>query len=460
MLTRNMKRLSLKILLLSLLAACSGEADKRPNVILVTVDTLRWDYLATYGFPEKDVSPAADRLAQNGLVFDQAVSNVGTTIPSHGSMLTGLYARMHGARSNFHGLYPGINTVTEALRDEGYQTGAFISNQFLLKIGGLGLGFEATNTPFKDLKRGARPQSGNKTVTQSAGWLDTLSMEEPVFIWLHLWEPHGPYDLTDRAVARLGDYDGFLKDGVTIKHTRHRVSEIVNSPGNVAALRSIYSGEVNLADQYLGQFLDDLDIRDLLSNSVVIFAADHGQSLGENKRMGHGPTHRETVLRVPLIVADFRSNRTGRIKTRVGTIDIAPTIAAAAGLEKTFDYVGRSLLNPEALEEDWPYFAEVAVRRPTDRNWERTRDSTTYDAEALAVYTGPFKLTYRNGHYKLFETGKWLLVARPLNSEHDAIMADYLQGLIESFRETDVDLTAGEVSEEDLKALQGLGYTQ
>lgn len=455
-----MKNLLAAALAAIALAGCSAEQPDRPNIVLITVDTLRWDYLNTYGFPEPDTTPTVSFLAANGMVYDLAVSTAGTTIPSHGSMLTGLYARQHGARSNFHAKYEGIPTVTEDLLAAGYQTGGFVSNQFLFKIGDLGGGFEAHNTPFSDPVRGHRPQPGDKTVNQATEWLRTVDPDRPYFMWVHLWEPHGPYDPTDWSRARLGDYDGFLKDGVAIEHTRNRVSDIVNSKANTRAMRTHYAGEVNLADQYLGRLFEAIRERGLLDNTVVIFTADHGQSLGEKKRMGHGPTTRETVIRVPLIVADFRTRAAGRNATRVGTIDIAPTIADAAGLDRSWDFAGRSLMNPGDLADDWPYFVEVAVRAETDLNWERTKDSTTYDANRLAVYTGPFKMSYYFDQYTLYETGGDLLVARKLKKSKEPVMADYLQGLIESFQAVELDLTKGEVSDEDLRILQGLGYAQ
>lgn len=455
-----MKNLLTAALAAIALAGCTAEPAGRPNIILITVDTLRWDYLNTYGYPEPDTTPTVSFLAENGMVFDSAVSTAGTTIPSHGSMLTGLYARLHGARSNFHAKYEHIPTITEDLLAAGYQTGAFISNQFLFNIGQLGGGFEAHNTPFKDPVREHRPQPGDKTVRQAMEWLAGVDPARPYFMWVHLWEPHGPYDPTDWSRARLGDYDGFLKDGVSIEHTRNRVGDIVNSEANIRVMRTHYAGEVNLADQYLGRLFDDLRGRGLLNDTVVIFTADHGQSLGESKRMGHGPTTRETVIRVPLIIADFRTHRTGRIATRVGTIDIAPTIADAARLDRPYDYAGRSLMDPDALRDDWPYFVEVAVRADTDNNWERTKDSTTYDPNRLAVYTGPFKMSYYFGEYTLYRAGGDLRVARRIKQDKEPVMADYLQGLIESFQEVQLDLSKGEVSDEDLRILQGLGYTQ
>jgi arylsulfatase A-like enzyme len=333
-------------LALGALSACTGESESRPNIILVTVDTLRWDYLNSYGFPDAGHSPAVARLASQGVLFENAVTTIGTTIPSHGSMLTGEYARVHGARSNFHHKYPQVPTITTSLAEAGYQTGAYVSNVHMFTVGGLDEGFEATN----DQSMNDQPELGNlftggNTVRLANRWLESTDADRPFFLWLHLWEPHGPYDVTEWSRSRMADYEGLLRDGMRLEHMQRHKAEVLDSPENTAAMRTLYAGEVHLADRHLGRFLDDLEAKGLLADSVVIFTADHGQSLGEKRKMGHGPVHRETVLRVPLIIADFRNPAPQRVATRVGTIDIAPTIAELAGLNERFDQSGQSLVH-------------------------------------------------------------------------------------------------------------------
>lgn len=448
---------SLTVLLMY--SGCSVDRPAGPNIFLVTVDTLRWDYLATYGFPESDISPAVDRLARNGTLFERAVATAGTTIPSHGSMLTGLYPRQHGARSNFHALNEGTPTIAASLSEAGYRTAAFFSVNWLGEVGQLNRGFQGDNLPFRVEDGMSQPQSGQETIRQVAGWLDDIDPEQPVFVWMHLWEPHSPYVMTDRVKAQLGDYDGLLKDGVTMDLFKNHVKEIVHSEDNLTAMRAIYAGEVNLADHYLGLFLSDLDARGLLTDSVVIFTADHGQSLGENLRLGHGATYRENVIRVPLIVADFRSRKVDRIATRVGIIDIAPTIADLAGLEKRFDWNGRSLMSLELLAPDFPYFVEVKLRTSKEFK-ENELQAGNYDPDALAVYSGDFKLTHQNGKYRLYETEIAQNGVRVIEDGNEPVLAEYLKGLVESFLDSELGWTETEISENNLRQLQGLGYVQ
>jgi len=455
-----MKKMIIPLFLIFLLAACSAENSRPPNIILVSVDTLRWDYLETYGYPDKAISPTVSWLALNGSVFEQAVVTAGTTVPSHGSMLTGLYPRMHGARSNYHALYPKAATVTEALSEAGYQTGAFVSVNSLIRVGELGRGFQHQSFPFNDEEGPAKgwPRSGARTVEEASKWLATVDKEKPVFLWLHLWEPHGPYDMTDWARKRLEDYDGFLKDGASMEDLLNRTQDIVDSEEHVKALQTLYAGEVNLADQYLGQFFDVWKSNDLLSDTVVIFTSDHGQGLGERKRMGHGAVHAEHVIRVPLILSDFRAPKHQRIQTRVGAMDFAATIAELAGLDKKFDWIGYSLLHTDALDPNKPYYVEVELR--TNADTRDIADAGGYDPNAVGVWSGDFKVVSSNNRVRMFATASDNRFPRLINQKKEPILFDYLSGLVESFQETELDMTESTISEDQLKELQGLGYVQ
>lgn len=438
------------------LAACSPK-DSRPNIVLISVDTLRWDYLGTYDYAEVDISPNIDWLASHATVFEQAVASAGTTVPSHGTMLTGLYPRLHGARSNFHALYPNTDTIARALTDAGYSTGAFTSTNIITQVGELNRGFQTDNLPFRDEEGKARPQAGTKTVRQVREWLDGLPSGSPLFLFLHLWEPHEPYEPSEWASQRLGDYDDFLADGASVEELRSHTDLIRKSPYHAAALQALYAGEVHRVDAIVGEFLEDWKARGLLDNTVVIFTADHGQGLGERNRIGHGPSHYEHVIRVPLFIADFRKPQERRIDTRVGTVDISPTIAELAGLEKRFDWFGHSLLDPGTLDPEKPYYVEVELRTSRDTV---QRNDPWYDPNAVGVWAGPFKLISRKDEYRLFNTFTDNRFPTRVDIDEEAIIFNYLSGLIDTFREVPLDFSEGEVTDEMLQQLRGLGYVQ
>ena len=300
--------------------------DKAPNIVLITIDTQRWDYLSSYGYSDPGLSPVIDDLAARGTRFVQAVSTAGTTIPSHGSMLTGLYPRQHGARSNWHALNPEASSIAGALSEADYQTGAFVSFDSMVKTGDLGRGFMTHNSPF-DRPDKKVTQAGSITVEQANQWLRSLHQDQPFYLWLHLFEPHGPYEISDYARQRMQDYGGILKNGADMQVLLEKGKQILESEQNLEALQHLYAGEVNRADKLVGELIEALASEGVLQNTIVILTSDHGQGLGENGTMGHGAILWESVIRVPLIITDFRTPAGNTVQERVGTIDIAPTIA-------------------------------------------------------------------------------------------------------------------------------------
>ncbi len=426
-----------------------------PNIVLITIDTLRRDYLGSYGFADLQISPQIDALAARGTRFDQAVSVSGTTIPSHGSMLTGLYPRQHGARSNWFRLNPDVVTITQKLGYAGYETAAFVSFEAMMKLGGLERGFEYDNTPF-DQSTGKVTQAGKITLQQSQQWLQGLQDDKPFYLWLHLFEPHGPYDMTGYARERIQGYQGILQNGADMKTLLKKNKQILDSEDNLRVLRQLYAGEVNLADRLVGQLISTLEEQGKLDNSVVIFTADHGQGLGENRQMGHGATLWESVIRVPLIVTDFRNPKTRVVKERVGTIDIAPTIADFAGLTEHFDLNGQSLRDTgnNVLDPKRVYFSSVELRTG------KSADEAWYDPDTMAVYSGDFKLVSKRNQTRLFEIHPGKNRLTPIPRTQATALAEYMTGLSEDFLEMEGRVLASEVSESDQDQLQGLGYVQ
>lgn len=457
-----MKRtlLILAVLLVAGLAAAYFATRERPppNIVLVSIDTLRFDFLGAYGYPDPEISPTVDWLASNGTVFEQALASAGTTVPSHGTMLTGLYPRHHGARSNHHSLYPETKTLAQSMTDAGYQTGAFVSARFMGRSGDLTRGFEKDNIAKLMANKKIGVQTGDKTIAQALDWANVRDSMRPMFAFIHLWEVHTPFEDSDWARARAVSDAEFLKTGLTVQEWRVLQPRMRHSPELLSALRLLYAGQVARVDGILADFFEGWRERGLLDNTVVIFTADHGELLGDNGRFGHGPTHDELVIRVPLIIADFRNPKHQRIQTRVGTVDIAATIAELAGLERRFDQVGYSLLDSDELDPDRPYYAEVELRT-SDINPEKAAESW-YDPDALAVWAGDLKLESRLGRTWLQHTNAGAELPEPVDPDSEEIMYNYLAGLVDSFREAELDLTESELSEEQLEELRGLGYTQ
>jgi arylsulfatase A-like enzyme/Flp pilus assembly protein TadD len=326
------------VALASLLGGCGGSgndgapaldtrsAENRPpteirrqsglNVLLITVDTLRADALGSYGNP-RGATPWMDRLAAAGIRFDNAHAHNVVTLPSHASILSGLLPTEHGIRDNSGFTMPAeIETLATLLSAEGYRTGAFISAFPLDSRFGLDRGFEV----YEDRFVGVEPRrafleqerSGERTVELAAGWLEEDD-PRPSFAWVHLYEPHYPYEPPEPFATRFR-----------------------NAP---------YLGDVAAADAALEPLVRPILERTQDGNTVVVLTSDHGESLGEHGEATHGIFAYEGALRVPLILYQpgLLSPRTVDEPARL--IDVMPTVLDLLGLEPPAPVAGRSLIS-------------------------------------------------------------------------------------------------------------------
>ena len=278
-----------------------------PNVLLVTIDTLRADRLGSYGYPAAR-TPVLDRLAASGARFADATAQAPLTYPAHVAIVTGRYPAVFGVRLNgMNPLPDGASTIAEQLRAAGYRTGAVVGSVVLERALGLDQGFADYDDRIKvaptrtvaiaDLHRPAA------AVTDAAvAWLRKSSpgpAAAPWFLWTHYFDPHWPYEPPPAHAA--------------------------------AAPRRPYDGEVAYVDTELGRLLASVD----LARTLVVVTADHGEALGEHGEPDHGFFLYDSTLRVPLIISG--SARTGRISPRivaeqVRAIDLAPTISDLVGV--------------------------------------------------------------------------------------------------------------------------------
>lgn len=436
------------------LSSCSNDTDSKPDIVLITLDTTRWDFISSYGYASPN-SPNLDELSAQGSRFLNAVTVAGTTFPAHASMLTGLYPRSHGARSNFHKLGNNVSTAAQILAKNGFQTGSFVSFKNMHRNGKLDRGFDTASDRVRDdIKDPIR--AGDKTLKMTTDWLANTSVTEPIFLWMHLFEPHGPYDITPWFESNFPEYSGIFQTGVNM-------SQIQNGKHNnydqedIEAMRQIYAGEVHLADQYVGALIEKLKLRGNLDNTLLVITSDHGQGMGENRQFGHGPLLWESILRVPLIIVDFRNPKPATIDQRVGLVDITPTLLEAASIKIPNSMAGRSLypLNSPANGEDRLYYSEVKLIENPDAKTKRW-----YRPDDLAVYLGEFKLEYIKGKHTLFTSSTSENQLERIPKRKAESLFYYLSDSISSYLETSGKAQTAELDSETLKELQGLGYTQ
>lgn len=293
--------LTLPALLLALSAeARQPAAESRPlDVLLITVDTLRPDALGWVA--GRNPTPALDELARQGCRFPAAVSPAPVTQPAHTSLFTGMVPRHHGVRDNGRVLGPRPPTLAEVLRRHGYRTAAFVSGYPLTAEFGLDRGFDHYDDDLSSGAAGRLERPAAMTAAAVRDWLAAEGAEGPWFVWVHFWDPHDPYTPPP----------AFARDGP----------------------RGDYHGEVAYVDDAVGGLLRDIaKSAGAGRERLTVFAADHGESLGEHGEHTHGFFIYDSTVAVPLVF-----HLPGRIAPResrapVRLIDVAPTVLDLLGL--------------------------------------------------------------------------------------------------------------------------------
>ncbi|MGH9324314.1 MAG: sulfatase-like hydrolase/transferase [Vicinamibacteria bacterium] len=305
----------LGLALASLSYSSAESGSSKPNVLLVSIDTLRYDYLGCYG-NRVVKTPHLDALAARGVLFENAVAHAVVTLPSHASILTGLYPTGHGIHDNAgYSLQEQHRTLAEIFSENGYKTGAFVAAFPLDSRFGLTQGFDLYDDRYPSrriVNEMAMPERrGDAVVGGASAWLEAQG-EAPWFLFVHLYDPHFPYEPPE-------------------EHRRLYPSDA-------------YAGEVSFVDEQVGLLLASLEVRGLLDRTIVLLTADHGEGLGEQGERTHGIFAYEATIRVPLLLAaPSISQRGQRAETRVRHVDIAPTLIDLAGLDETTTFDGESL---------------------------------------------------------------------------------------------------------------------
>jgi arylsulfatase A-like enzyme/Flp pilus assembly protein TadD len=285
-----------------------------PSVLLITVDTLRADALGSYG-SRTAATPTLDRLAAAGVKFTTAYAHNVVTLPSHANILSGRLPFEHKVRDNWGGRVPAtLETLATVLKARGYRTGAFVSAFPLDSRFGLDQGFDVYEDSFADAARPAfleQERRGAETVRLAQQWIDA-GKDQPFFCWVHIYEPHFPYDPGEPLASRFAGRP--------------------------------YDGEVAAADAALAPLLDPFLIGSPARPTLIVFTSDHGESLGDHGEASHGIFAYEATLRVPLVFHGPPFRPASVASSPAMHVDVFPTILEALGIPAPPALPGRSLL--------------------------------------------------------------------------------------------------------------------
>jgi len=390
---------------------CSGQTPAQPDVLIVTWDTVRADHVG------QAHTPTWNALSKRAAVFTEARTPAPITLPAHASLMTGVNPPAHGARDN--GTWPvnmALPTLAERFRDAGWSTAAFVSASVLDSRYGISRGFSTYNdhiSPGKNRVVAHRP--GNQTVDHALDWLADKDDEQPVFLWVHLFDPHRPWDEVENG-----------------SHTP-------------------YQAAIGIADAATQRLLDGIDARGHRENSIVVLTSDHGEGLGDHGEETHGFFAYDSTVRVPLLLylgdhIKTASTKAVEVNGPASLLDIAPTLLSAVGLEP-FPSDGMSLL---------PYIEGGPIESRT-LSVETVTPALDFDA---APVFGVFDHNKR-AWYDLPAAERYHLDSDPkqlvnrYRNDHQPIAAQIFEQFPRRWPPTTDPMA---LSEEDREALESLGY--
>ena len=398
-----------------------SQSQDIPNVILISIDTCRSDYLSCYGYPRR-TTPNIDQIADQGVLFENTISPVPITLPAHCTMLTGTIPPYHGVRNNIgYRLSQSDQTLAEMLSTEGFRTAAIVSAFVLDSKFGMAQGFETYNDNFVNVRHALSGDEriGQETTRFALEWLDEHQSEK-FFLFLHYYDPHDDYEAPEPFATEYAD--------------------------------NPYAGEIAYTDHCIGQVINKIKEAGLYDSSLIIITGDHGEMLGEHGELTHTYFVYQSAVKVPLIFKLPGRTKSLRIFHCVGLVDILPTICGILGIDKPDRIQGRDLS---------PYFKG---KPPVDKSRSLYSESivpTRYGANALMALT-----TDRYKYIQSIRPELYDIVRDPNEQnnlfeqqpERGEAFGSRLQQVLEKTLAKDIAGNQMGLSAQDLYRLESLGY--
>ena len=474
------------LLLFLLLVGCGGGEpvpERPPNILLVTIDTLRADHLSAYGY-KRNTSPNIDQLAAEGVLFEHPIAQWPKTGPSFASLLSATYPKDNNIIRRVGRPVPSsMRLLAEELRDLGYQTHAVVSNGALASELRYNQGFDTYDEVWKlggDLERNNHGAIVNERAQLA---IDKIANNDaPYFFWVHYIDPHFPYTPPGEFRDRFQNDEHFDPNSREIKVREDRkrsqmyaigTDMVLDNRRDLAFYVARYDAEIAYVDHQFGLFLNVMKDRGLMNDTVTVLTSDHGESLGEHEYyFSHGRFGYQATLRVPLIV-----HAPNRFAPRVDSapaelIHLTPTFLELAGLplENGRWMQGRSLLSRLKGEGGgrWQFgFAEAGYAM--DRNWQRIVRGERFKLIYAADWKDQRQITgERYQPLALFDLEKDPQETVNVMSEHPEEL-ERLQRALGSWweappfnveRDTATGDDDGEMSDVTRRQLEALGYLQ
>ena len=438
--------------ILAILAAaeCRPASSPPRNLIVISIDTLRADALGCYG-NERETSPGIDRIAANGVLFEDASATSPWTKPSHASLLTGLYPRRHGARSMEAVMATDAVHLASWLAERGFQTAAVVNSRYLTSHG-LENGFiDFTSIDYIQGQRHGSPVTG-----AAIDWLKNRDATRRFFLLVHYMDVHSDYaSLAEYEQRFVEPYDGPFT-GSTRELYRVAEGDLRPDPSDIRHLRNLYDAGVRQIDDRIEQLLGFLKGEGLLEDSLLVITSDHGEEFMEHGGVLHGFSQHQEVIRIPLIFHGPGIPEDVRVSTPASLVDVLSTSLTALDVESPDDVDGAP------LQETWSRDGTVA-----DRFLYAEADISFPPPGRGAAPLGPHRAA-RNDRYRLHyqtdtQTTRLFDLANDPGEQID--VAAQFPGITETLRDRllmwlDASITTPEraLTDEELDRLRSLGY--
>jgi len=439
---------------------CSGDAagPTGPNVVLISIDTLRPDFLGCYGH-ERPTSPLLDRFAAQGTIFEDVTSASPWTLPSHASMLTGLYPSSHGVKDHDRQLTK--ETLATRLLDAGYETIAVVNSH---NIGdrryGLLRGFEHAHyqkESIEDPETKLITNQGPLIAKKAIDFLRARDESRPFFLFLHFYDVHTDFTPDPRwKLEFVGPYSGDL-DGNTQQLVEYRASDRQLGEEDVRFLEEMYQAEIRTFDGILGRVLDYLDATGLAADTIVAVTSDHGEEYAEHDSVLHGRTYYQEVIRVPILLRGPGIPAGLVVDTPVHLVDLPRTLYSLIGVAPSAELDGLDL-TPALRGQPLPAQRYLFSEADHNNTWE---GEEVADVRRL-LRIGSEKLIYDTltGRKELYDLSTDPEERNDLSAERPARVEELFAEL-QRFMDRPVDPQSRELApmDDELEAeLRRIGY--
>jgi len=430
---------------ISLLAYINLYKGNGPNIVFITIDTLRADHLSSYGNP-RNTTPNIDKIAEKGVLFENAISQAPWTLPSMMSMFTSLYPSELGAKGIGYKVKYSILTIPEYMRNNFYNTIGVTSHIIVSKVYKFDQGFNTFNqdpiTRVEDLS--------SEMLTDKAIEYVNANKDDKFFLWVHYLDPHQNY-INNAEFNYTDDYSGNLGEILDNKFLNQKTSAL--DIEDVKYIKDVYDEEISYTDKHIGRLLDTIEGLGLSDNTIIVLTADHGEEFLERTRIGHGSSLHKELTHVPLIIYDPHDSKNSgkRITNNIETRNIAKTMTEIAGLDENI-FEGINIMDSKNLAS-----SHIVISENYGYKKGQKQESIIYDNWKLLGNLQGEKYELYNLENDREE--KKNLIA---NIEDKTLeKKEKLQAMMSIIRENDSNKSDDlELNPEEIKQLKALGYIQ